>query len=236
MRGSTFVFGGTLQFATDTTTTPIAAPSTTEYVVAPTTQYWTTVTTVSNPDAPGATYPAYAPPENAVKSFLLHTKFWPKYNDENLISHADDQIRQQYTATASLSELVSSPPHESTGFPVGNAVESYQGYKTVEVWIRQVHLGWPDTEGNCQSTPHGYDSDTGLGAGTGEWKQLAAEQNIEKLKLVEWATAGSSTWELQFLFRTKTGGYFNGLMDSEGNGPGIVRQYVHVAWHDSCTS
>jgi len=147
-------------------------------------------------------------------------KFWPQFNDENLISHADDRIRQEGRSTTVLSSSASSEsPHETTGHPIGNSIESYQGFETVEVWLRQIDLSPPDAEGNTTVT----DIES-TDIPTGKWTQLYTEQKIEKLKIVEWQTKGSSTWQLQFRFRTvlASANYVS------------VYQFAHVAWHDTC--
>ena len=51
-------------------------------------------------------------------------KIVPGYNDESMVQHADDQINDG-TGTGDA--------HENTRVPIGDAIESYQGFKTVEV-------------------------------------------------------------------------------------------------------
>lgn len=60
----------------------------------------------------------------------MHIKIVPRYNDDELIQHADDQIHDS-------TEVVGSP-HEVPGHPVGQAIESYQGFLTCEVWHEEV--------------------------------------------------------------------------------------------------
>jgi hypothetical protein len=56
-----------------------------------------------------------------------HLKFIPRYNDNALIEHADDQIRDP-------DETVDGEPHEQPGFPIGDAIKSYGGFLTVEIF------------------------------------------------------------------------------------------------------
>ena len=59
-------------------------------------------------------------------------KLVPRFNDGRLIQHADDQVNDG-------SEL-GGEPHEVVGYPIGDSVESYQGYLTVEVYREGVLL------------------------------------------------------------------------------------------------
>ena len=234
--------------STSTTTDPNNFDSTTSNPSTTTTTYYlSTTTTPPLFGDPGA--PTFTPYPGSATRHLLHTKFWPKYNDNKFISHADDRVRKQGTATSSLAELALSPPHESTGHPIGSAIESYQGFKTVEVWIRQIHIGIPeDMDLNYACTDympgsliypgHPYhpnkgdvivqawnsDEDNPDGAGTGLWQQLYYERPIEELKVIEWETTGSSEFQLDFYFRAAMNSPFHHRVSS----------FVHVAWHDSC--
>ena len=217
-----------INFETETTTDPVFVPTsaTTPNNVLTTENS----TTTEEGGTPHADIPVFTPYPDAIVGHVLHTKFWPKYNDEALISHADDRVREQGRATSTVDgpnvgedgaatvSILSSGPHEKTGFPIGNSVESYQGFKTVEVHIRQIHISIPDTDGNVLVQD--------WGATTGEWGLLYTERNIEKLKIIEWATVGSSSWQIDFYFRTKR--YSKRVHR--------VSTYVHVAWHDSCES
>jgi len=55
----------------------------------------------------------------------LHVKIVPGRNDGDFIQHADDQINNGEVDT---------PDHELPGNPIGETIESYQGFKTVEVF------------------------------------------------------------------------------------------------------
>ena len=194
------------------------------------------------------------PYPDAISTVVLHTKFWAKMNASIQVSHADDRIRKQGTATSSLAALVNSPPHESTGHPIGNSIESYQGFKTAEIWIRQISIGTPSgvdlnyactdyLEGNLLPPGHVYypqttDSHGGnvvvqpwgsseaepYGTGTGLWQQLYYERPIEELKVIEWETTGSSEWQLDFFFRSAMNSAFFHR----------VPTFVHVSWHGRC--
>jgi hypothetical protein len=63
-----------------------------------------------------------APPQTG-----FHLKFFPRYNDNALIEHADDQV-------VDPRETVDGEPHEAPGFPIGGAIKSYCGFATVEVF------------------------------------------------------------------------------------------------------
>lgn len=57
----------------------------------------------------------------------FHVKYVPRFNDNALIEHADDQVNDPR-------ETVEGEPHEAPGFPIGGAIKAYGGFATVEVF------------------------------------------------------------------------------------------------------
>jgi hypothetical protein len=103
-----------------------------------------------------------------------HLKFTPKWNDNVFVQHADDQINNT-PEQASTSE-----PHESYGVPIGEAIESYSGYLTVEVWSN------PDTD---------FSEDF----------LITPETNIEEVKVINLEPWEDGVYELVFRLRTARG-------------------------------
>lgn len=64
------------------------------------------------------------------REVILHIKIVPRYNDEQFIQHADDQINNGFDITGE--------PHEVPGYPIGHAIESYQGFYTCEIWYEEI--------------------------------------------------------------------------------------------------
>jgi hypothetical protein len=103
----------------------------------------------------------------------FHLKILPRYNDNALIEHADDQV-------VDPRETVEGEPHEAPGFPIGDAIKSYGGWATVEVFR--------DPEGV-------FDAST----------RIIPEQPIEDVKLVNWDPFVAGASHLVFRFRAAEG-------------------------------
>lgn len=58
----------------------------------------------------------------------MHLKYWPKFNDSLLIQHADDQVEDGTAPATTIHEDEAYNDHI-----IGDAIESYQGAKTVEI-------------------------------------------------------------------------------------------------------
>jgi hypothetical protein len=102
-----------------------------------------------------------------------HLKFTPAWNDNVLIQHADDRINK-------TPDLGAYEPHESYGLPIGNCIESYSGYLTVEVYSN------PDTDRSENSL-------------------IVNEKNIEDLKVINLEPWEDGVYELVFRLRAKRG-------------------------------
>lgn len=63
----------------------------------------------------------------------LHVKFFPRYNDNFFVEHADDQIDDG-------SKMPEGEPHEVERFPIGDSIKPYGGFATLEVFLN------PDTD------------------------------------------------------------------------------------------
>lgn len=109
-----------------------------------------------------------APPQTG-----FHLKFIPRYNDNALIEHADDQIRDP-------DQTVDGLPHEAPGFPIGDAIKSYGGFATVEVFL--------DPEGIFDASTRIYD-----------------ERPIEQLKLLNWDPFTAGDYNIVFRLRAAEG-------------------------------
>jgi hypothetical protein len=105
----------------------------------------------------------------------LHLKVTPKYNDTFLVQHADDQIENNIVEVPDGTN-----PNEFPGVPIGNAVESYSGYATVEVFKD------PDADRSLEFLIH-------------------PEQPIEELKFLRWEPFVDETTEIVFRFRAAEG-------------------------------
>jgi hypothetical protein len=105
----------------------------------------------------------------------VHIKVTPKYNDPIQVQHADDQIENNTVEVPSGSE-----PHEFPGVPIGSALESYSGYKTVEVFKD------PDAARSIEYMIH-------------------PEQDIEDLKYLAWTPWEEGTFEIVFRLRAASG-------------------------------
>lgn len=103
----------------------------------------------------------------------FHLKFFPRYNDNALIEHADDQV-------VDPRETVEGEPHEAPGFPIGNAIKSYCGFATVEVFR------------NPEGT---FDAST----------RIRDEMPIEEAKLINWDPFVAADSHLVFRFRAVAG-------------------------------
>ncbi|UCG53572.1 MAG: hypothetical protein JSW58_08440 [Candidatus Latescibacterota bacterium] len=148
------------------------------------------------------TAPITPPPLTSPAKLLLHIKIVPRYNDEELVQHADDQINTGTTITGE--------PHEVPGFPIGNAVESYQGFLTCEIFWETIET---DTDG---------EPDTDL---TGDGLIVyAAEALCETQKIIEIDPAPSGF--LHFVFRLRTAWGSSDYID--------IDQYVYIASHAAC--
>ena len=100
-----------------------------------------------------------------------HLKFTPAWNDNVLIQHADDQINN----TPNVGDY---EPHESFGVPIGNCIESYSGYLTVEVFAN------PDAERTENSL-------------------IVNETDIQDLKVINLEPWEDGVYELVFRLRAK---------------------------------
>lgn len=110
-----------------------------------------------------------APPQTG-----FHVKFIPRYNDNALIEHADDQVVDPRET------VEDGEPHEVPGFPIGNAIKSYGGFATVEVFR------------NPEGT---FDAST----------RIYTERPLEELKLVNWDPFVAGASHLVFRFRAAEG-------------------------------
>jgi hypothetical protein len=104
-----------------------------------------------------------------------HMKLTPKYNDPHFVQHADDQIENNILEIPEGVE-----PHEFPGVPIGNALESYSGYDTVEVFKD------PDVARSIEFLIH-------------------PEQPLEQLKFLQWDPYENGTFEIVFRLRAAEG-------------------------------
>lgn len=111
------------------------------------------------------------PPLGAAE-LLLHVKFVPRYNDSAFIQHADDQINDGTGSGAA---------HENARTVIGSAIESYQGWKTVEVW-KGATLHWSELD-----------------------VLLYSERAIETLKTITWTPIETGMVRVTFRMRAETG-------------------------------
>lgn len=103
-----------------------------------------------------------------------HLKFTPKWNDNLFVQHADDAINI-------TPELASdAEQHESYGVPIGEAIESYSGFDTVEVFAN------PD-------------------AGFNEDYLVMSERKIEEAKVVNLEPWEAGLYRLVFRLRATRG-------------------------------
>lgn len=147
---------------------------------------------------------AYENPENLV----CHIKIVPRYNDEFFIQHADDQINDGSHIDFESEEEIKN--HEIAIEVIGDAIESYQGFRTVEVFWEKIYV---DTDGE----PDTDFSGSGL-------TQLYAEQRCERLKTIEITTPDPGMYHFVLRFRTKEGS--SHYIDTH--------QYVYVVNHSDC--
>jgi hypothetical protein len=105
----------------------------------------------------------------------IHLKVTPKLNDPYQVQHADDQIEANVISIPS-----SLAPNEYPGVPIGDAIESYSGYKTIEVFKD------PDVDRSDDFLIH-------------------VEQPIEGLKFIRWDPWVEETAEVVFRLRASTG-------------------------------
>ena len=105
----------------------------------------------------------------------IHLKFTPALNDPYFIQHADDQIERNLIE---IPEGINA--HEFPGVPIGNAIESYSGWATVEVFKD------PDVDFSAEFLIH-------------------AEQPIEELKFLRWQPWETGTFQIVFRLRSKEG-------------------------------
>ena len=120
-----------------------------------------------------------------------------------MIQHADDQI--------SDGSVLAGEPHEVAGYPIGNAIESYQGYATVEVFMER---GDYSTDGFTAIV----DTD---GSGL---QLLYSERLCEQLKIVTWDPLRTELVHLVFRLRAAMGSVRHKDVD----------QYVFTVFHSEC--
>ncbi len=96
---------------------------------------------------------------------LLRLKFFPSFNDPIQLQHGDDQIRD---GTALAGDV-----HENPAVTIGNAIESYAGAKTVEIFRETIDLDTDEDPVVVGGVPQG----DGL-------VLVIAEQLIELVKLI----------------------------------------------------
>jgi len=78
---------------------------------------------------------------------LLRLKFFPSFNDPIQLQHGDDQIRD---GTALAGDV-----HENPAITIGNAIESYAGAKTVEIFRETIDLDTDDDPVVVGGVPQG---------------------------------------------------------------------------------
>jgi hypothetical protein len=108
----------------------------------------------------------------------VHLKFTPKWNDNIFVQHADDKV-----VNTDATNLEGGEPHESGGIPIGEAIECYSGYLTVEVFRD------PDTDRSPDFI-------------------LFPETPIEQIKLIKWDPWVDGTFEIVFRLRAVAGSEF----------------------------
>lgn len=165
----------------------------------------------------------------------LHIKIVPRYNDEELIQHADDMIDDgtwreaggiDSPASRGMRELINDPTgaydtifgnrHEVDLNPIGNAIESYQGWKTCEILYETITLdGGGEWESDTDGTPIG-------GSGLIEY----AEEALCETQKVIFIAGITETRFYHFVFRMRTEWASANYID--------VDQYVLVVAHDAC--
>lgn len=124
------------------------------------------------------------------------------------MQHADDQINDGTTITGE--------PHEVAGNPIGNAIESYQGFATCDIFYERLYL---DTD----FTPILDTDGTPIGEG---YQQYAEEAPIEQHKVIEFEVEETTFYRFRFRLKALSG---SSHTISE-------YQYVMVAAHDRRSS
>lgn len=115
----------------------------------------------------GPPIPPRPPPILPTADALLRLKIFPGFNDPIQLQHGDDQIRDG-TALAGV-------VHENPAIIIGNAIESYAGAKTIEIFREVITLDTDDDPVIIDGIPQG-DTD-GL-------VLVQAEQLIELAKFI----------------------------------------------------
>jgi len=152
-------------------------------------------------------------------ALCLHVKFIPKYNDPSLIQHGDDQISDgeigaPFCAPDRFDLYSMWGDHERRVNPIGNAIESYQGFKTVEVLVANVLIG---------GETDGFEPLPGLPVGAES--TFSPEGPVEGCKML-WIETVTYPGFLRFRFRLRTEEASLSYVD--------VFQYVYVVGHDVC--
>ena len=95
----------------------------------------------------GAPIPPRPPPILPTADALLRLKIFPGFNDPIQLQHGDDQIRDG-TALAGV-------VHENPAIVIGNAIESYAGAKTIEIFRETIDLDTDDDPVVVGGVPQG---------------------------------------------------------------------------------
>ena len=95
----------------------------------------------------GPPIPARPPPILPTADALLRLKIFPGFNDPIQLQHGDDQIRDG-TALAGV-------VHENPAITIGNAIESYAGAKSVEIFRETIDLDTDDDPVVVGGVPQG---------------------------------------------------------------------------------
>ena len=190
----------------------------------------TSVTTVSHSTTTTETAnPAF--PVQPRSWLLLHIKIVPRYNDEELVQHADDQINDGSDISglvaafkaqiedaygASYYDHLLGGPHEVAGFPIGGAIEAYQGWKTCEIFYELLDL---DTDGDVVLDGDGNPLIQGA-------RQTYEEEGLCETKKIIFIPEITESSFYHFIFRMRTEWASSNYID--------VDQYVYAVMHDSC--
>lgn len=150
---------------------------------------------------------------------MYHVKVVPRHNDGPFVQHADDQINDGSEITGAA--------HEVDGYPIGEAIESYQGFDTCEVYRELLTIDsstggeWfvpKDTNGDYIVDAAGRPLGSGI-------ELVYSERPVEQIKVLRFGPFSETQfWRYEFRLRVKAGAADYTVVD----------QYIYIVDVDNC--